>query len=185
VFVGFVLFCEKLLNIFVKNFMENLQQPAIIASTLVAGLVAGLFYTWSCGIVQGLGKLPDMQYLNAMQSINREIQQPLFFSSFMGALILLPFSAWFSYRGHHQEAYPWLLAASLLYIAGVFGVTVAGNVPLNNMLDKMPLHDYDTSLLARQRQTFEPKWNRLNLIRTVCAIAAFICAIIACVRFKA
>jgi uncharacterized membrane protein len=180
----------------------------LLIATANSALVAGLFYSWSCGITQGLGKLGDEEYIKAMQSINKAIQRPWFFMSFMGTLVLLPLAAW-AYNGHGQPAiFNYLVAASVLYAVGVFGITVVGNVPLNNMLenytDLSPTTDAGLAgnpSLASSRTTitfvdtgspqagrgsairtaFESRWNRLNNIRTFCAIAALICAILACI----
>jgi uncharacterized membrane protein len=85
----------------------------------------------------GLGKLADREYLQAMQSINREILNPIFFACFFGALITLPIATFQQY--HHNQTAFLLLAASFFYIIGVFGITSIFNVPLNNKLDLLDL----------------------------------------------
>jgi uncharacterized membrane protein len=163
--------------------MSEILQPVLIITTLATALMAGLFYTWSCGIVQGLGKLKDKDYLQSMQSINRQIQRPSFLLLFIGAVLLLPVAAWLSYRAGHYSAFTWLLVASIFYITGVFGVTIAGNVPLNNMLDRFTLTDSSPESTAGMRTAFEGKWNRLNMVRTFCAVAALVCNLIAIMEF--
>lgn len=54
----------------------------LIAATLT-GLSAGLLYAYSCSVNLGLGRLPDGEYLAAMQSINKEILNPLFLQAFL------------------------------------------------------------------------------------------------------
>ena len=160
------------------------SESVIAFTAITTGLIAGLFYSWSCGITQGLGKLPDASYLEAFQSINREIQRPLFFISFLGTVLLLPVSAWLCYRGHQQTCFLFLLTASLIYIIGVLGVTIAGNVPLNDMVDKTSLQSMSVESLAEIRKAFEQKWNQLNNVRTLCAIVSFACTIIACIKYR-
>ncbi|MET3535054.1 anthrone oxygenase family protein [Chryseobacterium limigenitum] len=70
----------------------------LIVTAVLTALIAGLFYAYSCSVVLGLGKLSDTEYLKAMQSINREILNPVFFVSFMGTAVLLPISTF--YIGH-------------------------------------------------------------------------------------
>lgn len=153
----------------------------LILAAFMTALAAGLFYAYSCSVVPGLGKLGDLNYLSAMQSINRAILNPVFFFSFMGAVILLPLSAFMNYG---TERF-WLLAiASAVYIIGVFGVTVGGNVPLNNMLDAANLQSMGIEELAKLRSTFEAKWNSLNLVRTVANITAFVFVLLACLKGK-
>jgi len=160
------------------------SESVLALTAVTTGLIAGLFYSWSCGITQGLGKLPDASYLAAFQSINREILSPWFFISFLGTVLLLPVSAWLCYRGHQQTSFLFLLIASVLYIVGVFGVTIAGNVPLNDMVDKTNLQSISLESVAEIRKAFEQKWNQLNTVRTLCAIASLACTIMACIKYK-
>jgi uncharacterized membrane protein len=55
----------------------------MVITATVTALIAGLFYAYTCSVNIGLGKLPDEGYIAAMQSINREILNLLFFVSFM------------------------------------------------------------------------------------------------------
>ena len=61
----------------------------ILAGSLTA-LVTGLFYGYLVSVNGGLHRLNDSEYVKAMQSINAVIQNPLFFVSFIGPVILLP-----------------------------------------------------------------------------------------------
>nr|WP_295867510.1 anthrone oxygenase family protein [uncultured Chitinophaga sp.] len=152
----------------------------LVITAVTAALMAGLFYAYSCSVNPGLGRLPDAAYLAAMQSINRAILNPVFFVGFMGPVFLLPLSTWLVFREGMQPAGWWLLAATVAYLLGVFGVTMAGNVPLNNALDKVALED--SAALAAHRVRFERPWNRLNTVRTVCAIATVTLVIVACLK---
>jgi uncharacterized membrane protein len=152
----------------------------LLATAVTTALIAGLFYCWSCSIIPGLGKLSDANYLAAMQSINREILNPAFFMSFMGTLVLLPLSTWLQYNHAAPTRFYLLLGATLLYGIGSFGVTIFGNVPLNNMLDAFRIESVSPEVLSRQRVSFEEPWNRLHSIRTVANVLALILVIMAC-----
>ncbi|MBC9930529.1 DUF1772 domain-containing protein [Chitinophaga qingshengii] len=154
----------------------------LVITGLTSALMAGLFYAYSCSVNPGLGRLSDAAYLAAMQSINRAILNPVFFIGFIGPVCLLPISTWLVFRQDMQPAGWLLLAATITYLIGVFGVTGAGNVPLNNVLDKISLQD-DPAALAAHRSRFEQPWNRLNTIRTIAAIATATLVIIACLHF--
>lgn len=151
----------------------------VIAATLTA-LVAGLFYAWSVSITLGLARVSDLEYISVMQSTNRAIQNPLFFAAFFGAQILLPVCV-FLYYG--QTSRFWLLlAATLIYTIGVMGVTIFGNVPMNNMLDSFEIKSATTEEVATQRKNYEGRWNNLNNIRTVSSTLAIILVIVACLN---
>ncbi|RPD38225.1 DUF1772 domain-containing protein [Chitinophaga barathri] len=141
----------------------------LFLATMAAMLAAGLFYAYAVSVNPGLGRLPDAAYLAAMQNINRVILNPLFFMSFMGAVFLLPASTYLQYS-RNTVRFWWLLAASVVYVVGVFGVTVAGNVPLNNSLDAVNLDGASAEQLSSFRATFEKPWNALNTVRTLAAV---------------
>ena len=149
-------------------------------STTTTALIAGLFYGYSCSVNTGLGNLSDTEYLSAMQSINRAILNPLFFMSFMGTLFLLPVSAFLQYKTGNSACFMLLLAASVVYAIGVFGVTIFGNVPLNEALDTFTLQSASIEAIEQQRQHFEVPWNNLHTIRTVASVVALILAIVTC-----
>jgi uncharacterized membrane protein len=73
-----------------------------------------------------------------------------------------------------------LLAATAVYLIGVLGVTIFGNVPLNETLDVFPLQSATVQEISAQRAAFERPWNNLNMVRTVAAVLAVVLVIIAC-----
>lgn len=153
----------------------------LVLTALLVALMAGLFFAYSCSVIPGLGRLSDTEYLRSMQSINRAILNPVFLGCFMGALLLLPLSTWMAYRQAIVPARFWfLLIAFLAYAIGVFGVTVAGNVPMNNVLDKLDITGSSLEVLRTQRAGFENRWNFLHHIRTVSAIASLVFTLLAC-----
>jgi uncharacterized membrane protein len=152
----------------------------LVITVTTTALITGLFYAWSCAVNLGLGRLSDAAYLEAMQSINRAILNPVFFLSFLGTVVLLPLSAYLHY-GHPVSVRFWyLLAAALVYIIGGFGVTVAGNVPLNEALDAFNLQAATQEAIAVQRAKFEGSWNNLHTVRTIACVLALVLVIIAC-----
>lgn len=154
--------------------------PAL--SILLVGLAAGLFYGYDCSVIGGLGKLSDKEYLAAFQSINRVILNPYFFISFMGSLIVLAVAAWLNYKTENFTSFYYLLAATLIYAIGVFGVTMFGNVPLNNLLDRFDISSASTEAINAMRQKFETSWNMLHHIRTYAAILSFLLSIISLIK---
>lgn len=153
----------------------------LLAFAVVAtALMAGLFYSYSCSVIPGLAKLNDAGYLSAMQSINRAIQNPAFFSAFFGALLLLPLAAWANYGVPVTPRFWWLVAGTMAYGIGLFGITVLCNVPLNNLLDGFEINSATPQQLAEMRLRFEQPWNFWNVVRTIAVILALVCSVIAC-----
>ena len=154
----------------------------LVLTTTCVALMAGLFYSYSCSVVLGLKLLPDAAYIASMQSINKAIQNPVFFISFIGSLLLLPVSTYLNYYQSPPMHFWLLLAATIVYFIGAFGVTALGNIPLNNALEKFDLLHASRETISLQRITFEARWNNLNVIRTISSIISLVLLIIACIN---
>jgi uncharacterized membrane protein len=150
----------------------------VLAGTLTA-LITGLYFGYSVSVNGGLHRLNDSEYVRTMQSINAVIQNPLFFASFIGPVVLLPLAAVL-----HTDANPMqfalLLVSSVLYVAGSFGITMVGNVPLNERLAKFDASKSSGNEIAQARAGFEKRWNRLHTIRTIASVAAIVLIFVAC-----
>lgn len=158
-----------------------LYNVILISTVLFTGLSAGLLYGYDCSVIKGLGALSGKEYLSAFQSINKAIRNPYFFVGFMGSLVLLPITTLLTFSGFSLDSFYLLVAATLVYFVGVFGVTLAGNVPLNNMLEQLDIPTASPASLAEMREKFEHRWNLLHHIRTYAAMLAFLLAIISIV----
>lgn len=153
-----------------------------IAAILLTGLIAGLFYSYDCSVIKGLGNLPDPEYLRAFKSINRAILNPYFFAGFIGCLLVLPIAAWLNYKDGGATSCYFLVAATVVYIASVFGVTVLGSVPWNNLVDRFDITAASQADIQAMRQRFEINWNRLNHIRTYASMLSFLLGILSLVK---
>ncbi len=117
----------------------TISNVVLILAIVCVGIMSGLFFSFSFSVMPSLSQLEDDQYLSAMQSINRAIQNPVFFIIFFWVLISLPVATYFNYTQPVSAMFWLLLAATLLYFTGAFLVTAVGNIPLNNSLDKFEL----------------------------------------------
>jgi uncharacterized membrane protein len=158
----------------------NMANLILIITATLTALIAGLFYAYSCSVNPGLGKLSDREYINAMNSINAAILNPVFFTSFMGTLIFLPLSAYLNYTPGFNTRFILLLIAALVYAIGVFGVTMFGNVPLNDALANFNTTTASAKEITDHRIMFESPWNFLHTIRTVANMLSLVLVIISC-----
>lgn len=152
----------------------------LITTGTTTALMAGLFYSWSCSVIPGLSRLPDSTYISTMQSINRAIQNPLFFLSFFGTALLLPLCTYLYYNQHSSARFWLLFAATIIYLSGVMGVTIFGNIPLNETLDIFQMQTATVQEIRAVRVAFEGPWNTLNNIRALASALSIILVIIAC-----
>jgi uncharacterized membrane protein len=151
-------------------------------TVLNSGLIAGLLFAYSCSVNIGLQLLADAEYIRAMQSINKAIQNPVFLGCFLGLLLLFPVMAFQTYGLGNSFYYG--LSAMLIYFIGVFGITMFFNVPLNELLARFSTATATAVEISQLRQAFEVPWNRYHLIRTVAAILSFALAILAIMNRK-
>lgn len=148
----------------------------LVTTGTMTALIAGLFFGFAVSVNGGLHRLKDSEYVAAMQSINIAIQNPLFLLTFFGPVILLPWVT-FLYR---EVDFALLFASSVLYIAGSFGLTIVGNVPLNEKLARFEISKAADKEIADAREQFESPWNRLHAIRTIASVAATVLIFAAC-----
>ena len=109
-----------------------------------------------------------------MQSINKEILNPGFFTVFFGAALLLIANSIFQYQVKTGTTFYLCLTATLIYLIGTIGVTMFGNVPLNNMIEAMDLSTLSLNDFKDARLDYEAKWNRFNLARMVAGVVSFV-----------
>ncbi len=159
--------------------MTVLDIILVITMTLTA-LMAGLFYAWSCSVMPGFRRLNDREFVSAMQKTNQAIQNPVFFGAFFGAPVFLVISNVVFYG--ENSRFLFIFAASVIYLTGNFGVTIFGNVPMNNVLENFKSETATDEEVAAQRENFESRWTNLNHIRAVSSTIAVILVVIACLN---
>ena len=95
---------------------------------------------------------------------------------FFGPVILLFLN---TYLFRNNSISFWLfLVAAILFFVGIGLVTIFGNVPLNEILDKSNLELLSEIELQELRNKFEKPWNNWHTIRTLSSFTAFVLLII-------
>ena len=132
---------------------------------LGSALVAGAFLVFSVLVVPALAALPGAEGCRAMQSVNRVAVRPVFMTLLFGTgAVCLVVGVGELVDGPR----PAVVTAAVVYVVGVLGVTIAGNVPLNDAL-------------ARTAPGAEPpggwprwvrRWTAWNTGRSLAALAA-------------
>ena len=151
----------------------TISDVLLLASIVLTGLMAGLFSGWVVSVIPGTTRLDSPEYVRLMQHINREILTPRFLLPFIGIPVLLVLSAVVQFRSGDQRRGVLVATSALTYTFGVFGVTAARNVPLNDALDAFDLADATAADIEKQRRTYERPWNRWNAIRATANVVAF------------
>ena len=149
-------------------------KTALLGASIVAGgLMAGLLYAWTVSVLPGTRRVPDTTYITTMQSINRAIINPAFIIPFMGIPVLLIATAIMQFRAGDSRRGSLLVSAAATYVVGVLGVTIGGNIPLNDALDAFDLTGSSEQAIADRRHSYETPWNRWHYLRTAASVASF------------
>ena len=149
-------------------------KTALLGGGIVTtGLMSGLLYGWSVSVIPGTKRVTAGNYVDTMQHINRAIINPAFVVPFMGIPLVLGGAAVMQFRaGDHRRG--WLLTgATATYLVGVLGVTIGGNVPLNDALDAFDLRSSTSDAVERRRNSYERPWNRWHHLRTIASVGSF------------
>jgi uncharacterized membrane protein len=149
--------------------LQNFSNTLTFALALGSGLVAGIFFAFSSFVMSALGRLPPEQGIAAMQSINITVLNPVFFAAFLGTAagcVLLGAGALWQWDGARTAI---ILVGCTLYVLGCFGVTIGGNVPLNDALAAV---DPNSTEGARLWAGYLVDWTRWNHVRTAASLAA-------------
>ncbi|WP_265569404.1 DUF1772 domain-containing protein [Sphingomicrobium nitratireducens] len=138
-------------------------------AAISAGIMAGVYFTFSVFVMRSLDALDGTRGMAAMQSINRVILKsaflPLFFLSSLACAALVVVALLdLSATGATE-----MLAGAAIYVVGMFIVTAAGNVPLNNRLEATDASGTDAPAMWSH---YMSKWTALNHIRTIACTAS-------------
>ena len=148
--------------------MTGLPYAVTLATALGCGLVAGVFYAFSTFVMPALKRLASAQGIVAMLSINRLAVTPgLMIALFGTAAACLGLIVWAAFSSSGRTA-ALVVAGGALYLVGTVGVTMAGNVPLNNRLARVE----PDAEGARVWDEYLARWTAWNHVRAAAALVA-------------
>ncbi|MER6202061.1 anthrone oxygenase family protein [Streptomyces sp. NPDC001586] len=142
----------------------------LLVSTILMGLMAGLFFAFDVSVMPGLAAGDERTYVTAMQNFNSAIDgNGIFGMAFVLALLLSAASAIVEFRNGRRTVAVWVGAAAVVYLV-VLMITFSVNIPLNNELadagDASKLSDF--SIVEK----FKSTWVSTNIVRTLLCTAA-------------
>ncbi len=139
----------------------------LLIAALGAGLTSGVLFAFSSFIIAGLARIPPQSGMTAMQSINVTVINPVFMTVFLGTGVMAVAAIVMGLRSGGGGGQAFMIAAAVVYLVGVLGVTFGGNIPLNNMLAAA---DPGTAEGLGQWRTYLSSWTMWNHLRTVSAL---------------
>ncbi|HTU10359.1 MAG TPA: anthrone oxygenase family protein [Allosphingosinicella sp.] len=144
----------------------TLYEIAILLAALGSALIGGLFFAFSTFIMRALAARPAGEGMAAMVAINRAILRSLFMPVFFGTALLAGLAGGWAVTHWGPEGW-YVSLGALSYLAGSIIVTMAWNVPLNNLIERAPAGDNDALWALYLR-----RWTRWNHVRTLASLAA-------------
>ncbi|MEU9148176.1 anthrone oxygenase family protein [Streptomyces sp. NPDC048349] len=148
----------------------RLATVLMVLSTVLVGLMAGLFFAFDVSVMPGLAAGDERTYVSAMRGFNTAIDgNPLFGTAFVLALPAAAASAVVELRGGRRGTALCVGVAAAAYLA-VLVLTFAVNIPLNNQLA-------EAGAVADMRdfgivEEFKTTWVTTNIVRTLLSTAA-------------
>lgn len=146
-------------------------------SAIGCGLIAGLYFAFSAFIMTSLGRIDQSAGIATMNAINEDIVKSAFMPIFLGTtlaggiLVVMAFFRW------GEPGSFLMLAGGVIYVIGMFVVTMVFNVPLNNALAAVNLSGPEAAPLWATYLKDWTFWNHVRMVASIAGSALFIRAI--------
>ncbi len=134
-----------------------------LLASLGCGVMAGVFFAFSTLVMRSLARLPPAYAVAAMQAINVAAVRPPLMLALLGTAAICAVLAVVAV----VTSAAFLLAGSVLYLAGVMGLTITYHVPRNNALAAV-----EPGGEADHWARFAPGWTTWNHVRGAAALLA-------------
>ena len=157
--------------------MDDVLVVLTLVTALGCGLSAGALFAFSSFVMGALARLPVAQGIAAMNSINVVAVTPMFMTALFGtAAACLVLAVW-ALADWHDSFSPYLIAGSVLYLAGTIGLTMAYHVPRNNALAAVEPTNDDAEAHWRRYVAEWTRWNHVRVAAGILAAAALTVAL--------
>jgi uncharacterized membrane protein len=158
--------------------MHTLVSILLWFAALGGALLGGVYFAFSAFIMRSLRDAGHSGTV-VMNSINRVILRSAFMPVFFGTTLA---SAALAVIGlmHPRDANAlYLIFGGLLYVGGMFGVTMLGNVPLNEALQNITAESRTGTAIWND---YLRRWTLWNHVRTGSCIASAALLVVALLR---
>lgn len=160
--------------------MRAILAPALLwTSAIGCGLMAGVYFAFSAFIMTSLGRIAPASGIAAMNAMIVDIVG----SSFMPVFVLTTLSAAsLAILGIVRWGQPGsalMIAGGVIYVLGMFFVTMMFNQPMNETLAAVdPASPQGVALWSRYLAEWT-MWNHVRTVTSTLATALFIAALVA------
>jgi uncharacterized membrane protein len=149
---------------------EGLIDVLLWFCALGCALLGGLYFAFSALIMTALQKIGPTG-IAAMNSINTVILRSWFMPFFLGTTLGCAVLAVAGVVSGDDPRRAFMIGGGLVYVLGMFGITMLFNVPLNNALASAGEEHWPRYLKTWTR------WNHVRTLASMTAAALFIAAL--------
>lgn len=144
-------------------------------SLILSGAMFGFFYAWVCSTMWGLDAAEPAIAIQAMQAMNASVRNAVFAPAFFGTPIVLLVAAGLAFGLGRKASTAAFALGALVYVLGVFVVTMTVSVPMNQALAAIDVAAVGDRLGAIW-QDYSGRWQVWNIVRAVAAGAVLVLA---------
>ena len=156
--------------------MEIITNTMLWFTAISVGIMAGVYFTFSAFVMRSLDAIEAPAGMLAMQSINRVIVKSPFLPIFFGSTITCAALVVVAIADISAAGSISMLVGGAAYVIGMFVVTVAGNVPLNNRLETTVA---DGPGGPAMWELYLKRWTVWNHVRTLACLLSMAMLILA------
>ena len=157
-------------------FISILFQSSLLLATILTTLATGFILIFVIVIMPGIGSLDNAEFLRAFQGVDKIVQdgQVVFGLVWAGSVLSLITATVLGFTQLEGWARALLILAAVIYLLGTQLTTITVHLPLNNHVKTLNIATLDDVTVQEERQNFEARWTRWNVIRTIFALLASI-----------
>lgn len=160
--------------------MKNPGFTITLLATILIGLNAGFFYTWSFTIMQSLDLIDPQHAISAMQSINANIRNVWFATIFFGVVAVQILSLVIAII-RRKTSSAVFIGLALITVVSCISITFQMHVPWNNALGEISPTDANAAGIWTE---YSAKWTQWNHWRTLSSGMSFMMMLVALVRWN-
>lgn len=157
--------------------MKMLVLVLLWFGVLGCALLGGLYFAFSAFIMRAL-RDSGMAGVTAMNAINRVILRSAFMPLFFGTTLASGALAAIALTQVGAPGALYSISGGLLYVAGMFGVTMFFNVPLNHALQNVQAESRTGTAIWNDYLRRWTLWNHVRTVSCLGAAALFLLALL-------
>lgn len=152
-----------------KQQASYLENGLLALATLLTGVMAGFFYTYTINVNLALLEVDGATYATVQSLLNQNVRNWMFFIFFFGSGAMGVVASLANWRHYKQLSFWLIVIASLIYIFGIIAYTANVNLPLNAYTES-----WNPSALPSDWEATRDAWNQANAIRVGTSGISFI-----------